>query len=346
VGTLVLLGIGSFLIGQRQFLFSSMYAVQTQFKTVQGLIEGAEVRVGGVQEGVVKRIEIPRSADGLVTVFMRLDRSTKSAIRSDSVASIGSEGLLGNKFVEISFGTADAPPVSPGQTLASIPPSDMNELMRKADDILDSTNDAMVSVEASARSLQDISAKIDAGRGTMGALVNDRSVYDQINKATAQASSGAAAFSDDMEALKHNFLLRGYFDQRGYEDEAMLTDHLVARLPEATPLKTFSYDAHKMFTDADHAKLRDEHALDDAGRYLERYPFGVAVVVAASGAKGDSASLRTLLEARAAVVRDYLVKHFKMNDDRVKTMELGKTPEITNDMGTIDVVIYPTGVTK
>ena len=66
-------------------------------------------------------------------------------------------------------------------------------------------------MEGAADNLKSISAKINQGQGTVGALINDKSIY-------REASAGAAAFDDDMEALKHNFLLRGFFKKRGYED--------------------------------------------------------------------------------------------------------------------------------
>jgi len=90
--------------------------------------------------------------------------------------------------------------------------------------------------------------------------------------------------------------------------------------------------------------LKNEKSLDEAGRYLEHYPFGAAVIVAGGGATGDSATVHTLLEARAAVVREYLVEHFKMDDSRLKTMDAGKNQNAGSDTGTIDVMIYPTGV--
>jgi len=248
--TLTLLAIGSFLIGQRQFLFSSTYPLQAQFTTVSGLTEGAEVRLGGVEKGVVKHILVPRSPGELVTVQFDLDKSARQIVRTDSVATIGSEGLLGAKFLEVSFGTESGQPAPPWATLKTSPGVDLSDLVRKADTVLQTTAAAMADVQASAENLHDISDKINGGRGTIGALVNDRSIYNQMSAATANASAGAAAFSDDMEALKHNFLLKGYFDKRGYEDQAILTENLIKTLPAADPLKSFHFETHSLFTDS------------------------------------------------------------------------------------------------
>jgi len=337
VSTLSMLAVGTFFIGDRQFLFARTYPVKSAFTSVAGLITGAEVRVGGVQQGIVKSIQLPPTPDGPIIVVMYLEQSTRNILRSDSIASIAAEGLLGNKYVEVSFGSDEAAPIKPWDTIAGAPAVDVSDLVKKA-------NDAMTDVQAGAAHLNAISAKIDQGQGTIGALVNDRSVYDRMNKAVAQANTGAAAFSDDMEALKHNFLLKGYFDKRGYEDSTALVENLIPRLPADSAMKTFHYEVKKVFADAEHAKLKDEKSFDDAGRFLERYPFGLAVVVARSGALGDTAALETLLQARAMVVRGYVVSHFKMDDTRVRTMIVGKEPGATTDAGAIDIMIYSTAV--
>ena len=323
VSTLAMLAVGVFLIGERQLLFSSTDRVTTSFATVTGLSEGAEVRIGGVQKGVVKHIQLPADPNGSVTVVMALDRATRGVVRSDSIATIGTEGLLGNKFVEISFGSGDAPPIPPGGAIGSKPPVDMSDLVAKTNDIL--------------ATAAEITTKIDRGQGTVGALVNDKRVYERLDNATA-------AFSEDMEALKHNFFLRGFFSKRGYEDSSQLNEHLVAQLPRERPRETFHYDVKNVFTDTEHAKLKNEDAIDEAGRFLERYPFGAVVVVASGGMKGDSAELHTLLRARAMVVRDYLVKHFKMDDTRVRTMDAGKSAAVGDSPGAIDIVVYPPAV--
>ena len=96
-------------------------------------------------------------------------------------------------------------------------------------------------------------------------------------------------------------------------------------MPPGTPLKTFHYDVLKIFEDAEHAKLKGDKQLKEAGQFLQGTTFGTAVVVASSGMKGDAEDVKVLTQARAMVVRDYLVKNFQMDDRRVKTMGLGKT---------------------
>ena len=105
---LLCLSAGIFLIKNTEFLFSPTYRLKTAFQNVGGLDNGAEVRVGGIHEGTISRIDLPAEPGGKVTVVMKLHSSTQNLIRKDSIAAIKTEGLLGNKNLEISFGTAKA----------------------------------------------------------------------------------------------------------------------------------------------------------------------------------------------------------------------------------------------
>ena len=78
--------------------------------------------MGGVHSGSVRRIELPKKPTDKITVLMDLQRSTHDIIKQDSVAAIQTEGLLGNEYVSISFGSADAANVRDGDTIASQPP--------------------------------------------------------------------------------------------------------------------------------------------------------------------------------------------------------------------------------
>jgi len=111
--------------------------------------------------------------------------------------------------------------------------------------------------------------------------VNDKTVYQQ-------AAAGATALNEDAEALKYNFLPRGFFKKRGHEDAEDLTKHQIARLPAGTPQKTFDYDGRAIFDQPDTAKRKDKKALADAGAYLQSNKFGLAVVVASVGMKGET----------------------------------------------------------
>jgi hypothetical protein len=285
---LLFLSVGVFLIGNKQFLFSPTYRLKAEFQTVSGLNNGAEVRIGGIHQGTVTEIDLPSQPNGKVIVVMNLRSQTRDVIRNDSRASIKTEGMLGDKYIDVSFGSPNAAPVLNDGTIASDTPTDLSE---------------------------------------------------QAHAIADEAQSGVGAFRDDMEALQHNFFLRGFFKRRGYNDPGELTEHAVSRLPARAPAKRFDYDTEKIFAKPDDAELKDKNALDDAGKFLQQNPFGVAIV-ASSGAQDDTPQGRLVSEARAKVVRDYLAQNFKLDDARVKTTLL-TGHNATGDSSRLAILVYP-----
>jgi len=318
---LVMLGAAVFLIGNKQFLFRRTYRLNANFENAAGLANGAGVRVAGIQKGTVKRIDLPGSPEGQVLVEMNLDETTRPVIKKDSIASISSEGLVGDRYVEISMGSEKAQPVQEGDTIQGEPALQIADLMKKADQILDDARGAVEDTGAIAGNLKSISSKINQGTGTVGALINDRSVYQRVN-------AGTMAFQENMEALKHNFFTRGFFKNRGYEDQSDLTKHAISQLPKQPYSRKFSYEAEKLFHKPGTAKLKDKRVLEEAGRYLEANPFALVVVSAYAGMKGDSEETRKLTQAQAMVIRDYLAENFRVDDTRIRTQGLGKTSRI------------------
>ena len=284
---LVILSIGVFLIGNQSLLFSRTYVLKSNFQNVQGLNNGAEVRIGGIHEGTVKQIQLPAQPGGQMTVVMNLRNPTRSVIKKDSIASIKTEGILGDKYMEISFGSSKSEAVSDGDTIPSEKPVDVSE---------------------------------------------------QARAVTDQAKAAAGKFRDDMEALQHNFLLRGYFERRGYHDAGELNRNAIGRLPQERPAKEFDYDAGEMFDKPDNAKLKNKKKLEEAGKYLEGNEFGLAVIASVE-TTGDTQEARTLTRARAKVVRDYLVQNFKLDDTRIKTIGLGKKQD-AQESARVAILVY------
>jgi len=352
VATLAILVVGAFIIGSKQYLFSSTYQLKAQFDNVVGLDAGGDVRVGGVHSGTVRNIVLPHKAGEKVTVIMDLGTSTHEIIKQDSVATIETEGLLGNQFLAISFGSAGSGDVRDGDIIASQPPLEMADLLQKTSDILDSSQQAIQNATRATANLDSISAKIDKGQGTAGALVNDKALYTNLEQTTgamrdtmAQAQAGVTDFQENMEAMKHSLFMRGYFKNRGYEDSAELARNEIERLPQSSPTKEFTYSAKQLFNKQDSAKLKDQKSLNAGGEFLANNQFGFAVVVVSAGMEGDSQKDLVLTEARAMVVREYLVENFGFDDGQLKTLGLGKQTNGNSEpgWGTVQIFIYPAG---
>ena len=354
VVTLAILAAGVFIIGSKQYLFSSTYQLKTQFDNVAGLDTGGDGRVGGVHVGTVRNIALPHQPGEKVTVVMDLGWATHEVIKRDSVASIETEGLLGNQYLAISFGSAGTADVRDGDSIASQPPLAMSDLLQKASGMLDSGQQAIQNATRATANLSSISGKIDSGQGTAGALVNDRQLYSNLEQTTGamrdtivEAQAAVSGFQDNMEALKHNFFLRGYFKSRGYEDPTELAKNEIESLPQGLPIKEFSYSAKQLFDKQDSAKLKNQKSLNAGGEFLAGNQFGFAVVVASAGMEGDTQKDLVLTEARAMVVRDYLVENFGFDDSQLKTLGMGKQADTNSDVGwgTVQILIYPAGTT-
>ena len=352
VATLAILVVGVFIIGSKQYLFSSTYQLKAQFANVAGLDAGGDVRVGGVHSGTVRSIVLPHNPSEKVTVIMDLGKSTHEIIKQDSIATIETEGLLGNQFLAISFGSAGTANVRDGDTIASQPPLEMSDLLQKTSGILDSSQQAIQNATRATANLDSISAKINEGQGTAGAMVNDRQLYNNLEQTTGamrdtmvQAQAGVTDFQENMEALKHNFFLRGYFKSRGYEDSSELAQNEIERLPQGTTVKEFTFSAKQLFDRQDSAKLKKQKFLNAGGEFLANNLFGFAVIVASAGMEGDAQKELVLTEARAMVVREYLVENFGFDDIQLKTLGIGKQTDANSDAGwgTVQILIYPAG---
>ena len=160
VGLFVLLALATFLggvyaLGARARLFEARYTIHADFTEVGGLVEGATVRLAGVQIGRVSAVNLPPQPGGKVRVDLTIGRRFSDRIRKNSVARIETQGLLGDRIVEITVGDASAPPVAAGEVLASRDPADFGRV-----------------IAAGAETAKNVAALADALRETA----------DQINK--------------------------------------------------------------------------------------------------------------------------------------------------------------------
>src|SRR5215510_5557594 len=118
-----------FMIGERRMLFTKRFPVNAEFSKLGQLEIGAVVRVAGADAGEVTDIQIPSSPASKFRVKMGIREDLHGLVRTDSVASVQMEGLVGAIFVNIASGTDAAPPVPPGGTIQSRDPFSMADLM-------------------------------------------------------------------------------------------------------------------------------------------------------------------------------------------------------------------------
>jgi len=338
---LMAFALGVFLIGRKEFLFSSKYQLSSSFDNVAGLANGAPVRVGGVTVGTVDHVSFSNTPKGKVLVIMNLKNETRDIVRKDSVALILTEGLLGDKFVAITFGSKNAPPVQDGDSISSQPPVDLSDLIQKSGDVLETTRATLKNLEDASGHFKIISSKIDNGQGTMGKLINDRSVYNNLNHTVSEARAGVTSFQENMEALKGNFFIRGFFKKRGYADSSELTRNEVPKLPSKPAAQIFTCFAKDLFDKPNNADLKNKKLLNKAGEFLQQNPYRLVAVTAKTNFQGEKDKNLELSRAQAMVVRNYLVQNFKIDDTLVKTKGLGEDEQTNSDQGAkVQILIY------
>jgi phospholipid/cholesterol/gamma-HCH transport system substrate-binding protein len=191
VGVFVLIGLAAFLgmvyaLGARARLFEPRFTIHAEFAEVGGLVEGATVRLAGVQIGRVTGVHLPPQPGGKVRIDMTIARRFGDRVRKDSVARIETQGLLGDKIVEITVGTAAAPPVRPSDIVASRDPFDLTR-------VVDESAQVVRNVGALAESLRDTTRALNQSRlvDEVSATVRSaRKVTDQVGRIVGEVERG------------------------------------------------------------------------------------------------------------------------------------------------------------
>lgn len=187
-----LLVIGIFLLGNKDQLFASTFSVKAYFDNIEGLRNGAPVRFGGIDVGAVKEIKIVDDTSGKVEVSMRIKTDIKRFIRENSVATIETEGLVGNKIVMITMGSENFEPISEGGTIQSKEPLGFAAVIEETQGILAYTKEMT-------KDLSEVMDRINKGEGTIGKILNDEELYDAATKLTKSADESLSKLTDDLK---------------------------------------------------------------------------------------------------------------------------------------------------
>lgn len=201
-----------FLIGKQKNLFGDTFTTYADFKNIAGLKVGNFVRFAGINVGTVDDISIVN--DTTVRVSLILQKNIKKYIKTDVVASIGSDGLMGDKLVQLGPGSNAAPLVKEGGPLKASDPADMDKMIAKFNEI---TNNAA----SLTGGLSEIVNKINTGQGSLGRLITSDKLAKDLESTVSSTRSTVSSIkqtansvTEDMDAAKHSFLLRGYFKRK------------------------------------------------------------------------------------------------------------------------------------
>jgi phospholipid/cholesterol/gamma-HCH transport system substrate-binding protein len=209
-GGLALFVLAIFIIGKQKNLFNPVYRLTTTFYNVSGLQVGNNIRFSGIVIGTVDNIVIIN--DSTVRVDMLIRKEVRQFIKSDSEVAIGSEGLIGDRLLVISQGSSDAPLAREGQQLSSNEPIETDAIMQ-------SISITALNAEIITGQLAEIMTQINSGTGTLGRLIQDSTIARNIDQTIINLKKSSKGLDENMEAVKHNFLLKGFFNKKAREAE-------------------------------------------------------------------------------------------------------------------------------
>src|SRR5680860_276966 len=285
IGGVALFVLTIFIIGRQQNLFNPVFKLTATFHNVSGLQVGNNVRFTGINVGMIDNIKIIN--DSTVQVNMLVKKNVQQFIKSDCEVAIGSEGLIGNRLVSISYGSPDAPIAEDGQQLTSTEPVETDAIMASlqtsvltAETITQQLAEIMMNInsgqgtlgrliqdssiaeninqtienfkmssegldqtikvtkenafafmeslqktaaktEVASNQLGEIMVKINSGEGTLGMLIQDTTLATDLNITVVNLKESSVGMNENMEALKHNFLFRGYFRRKAKAAEKL-----------------------------------------------------------------------------------------------------------------------------
>jgi phospholipid/cholesterol/gamma-HCH transport system substrate-binding protein len=204
-GGLALFVIAIFLIGKQKNLFNPVFKLTTTFYNVSGLQVGNNIRFSGINVGTVDNIIIIN--DTTVRVDMLIRKSVQQFIKTDCEAGIGSAGLIGDRVLIITQGSNGAPIVKDGQQIGSKEPSETDAIMASLQ--VTAGNAEIISDQ-----LAEVMMKVNSGRGTIGRLIQDSTIAENFSETMLNIKRSSKGLDENMNAAKHNFLLKGYFNKK------------------------------------------------------------------------------------------------------------------------------------
>ncbi len=226
----VLAGVAILFLGGSKTLFTKQVSYSMHFPSVDGLIPGAKVVLGGIQVGTVDEVLFDAKSHG-IRVTVKVFERHQEWIRSDTTAEIATQGVLGDKYITMTLPGADGPALPSGSEIPVRPPKDIAQFFSKSDALLGSLNSIAGSMDrilksfesggrseqifsgmattsrnlsiattklsqeieamnlkGTSRQLYEILEKVNRGSGTVGALINDPAVYDDLKSLTGGAN--------------------------------------------------------------------------------------------------------------------------------------------------------------
>jgi phospholipid/cholesterol/gamma-HCH transport system substrate-binding protein len=214
-GGLALFVLAIFIIGKQKNLFNPVFKLTTTFYNVSGLQVGNNIRFSGINVGTVDQIIIIN--DSTVRVDMLVRKEVHPFIKSDCQVAIGSEGIIGDRLLIITQGSTDAKLAKEGQKLASTEPVETDAIIASLD--ITAYNAGIITNQ-----LAEIMIKINSGNGTLGRLIEDSTIAENLNQTIVNLKTSSKGLDENMKAAKHSIFFKGYFKKRAKAAEEKKAD--------------------------------------------------------------------------------------------------------------------------
>ena len=261
LGMFVIIGLILFVttiyyVGKQKNLFGSTFELNAKFNSVNGLEVGNNVRFSGINIGTVEEIEF--LTDTSVTIKLVIKEEVRKYIKKDAIASISSDGLMGDKVLTISSGKNSKVIVEDSDNIASKKAIEMDDLMvsvKKSvdnagvitaqlaefsysmnngngalsklvsdEEFANSIKNMITNLENSSNEFKKFTFKMNDGKSALSKLVSDEKMGRMIDSTLTNVKTGTQGLNEVIEAAKHNFLLRGYFNKKKKAEDKKLND--------------------------------------------------------------------------------------------------------------------------
>jgi len=226
-GGLMIFVVAVFIIGRQKNLFVPVYKLTTTFYNVSGLQVGNNIRFSGINVGTVDNVKIIN--DSTVQVDMLIQKNVQKFIKADCEAAIGSAGLIGDRILIITQGSAGAALAKDGQQIVSKEPVESDAIMASLQVTAD--NAAIISLQ-----LAEIMTKVNSGNGTLGRFIQDSTIAENINQTIMNLKKSSKGLDENMNAAKENFLFRGYYKRKEKAAEKVKIDSAEKKAEEMKPI--------------------------------------------------------------------------------------------------------------
>jgi phospholipid/cholesterol/gamma-HCH transport system substrate-binding protein len=182
-----------FFAGSIQYIFSPKVQIKAQIKDVRGLRMGSPVWISGIEIGSVKSIELNPEYGTLVT--MSINKDALEFVKKDSKASVMTLGLLGDKYIELSTGSAHAARIKPGEMIKGVTQLELQDIVNASSVSLEKITDFM-------DKLGNFIEKFEKSKGTFAKFMNDPSLYDNLKETTTTLAVILKDFKESKGTMK------------------------------------------------------------------------------------------------------------------------------------------------